>query len=101
MTDASHCPETGAAGFDFWCASDMRTRSNNIRDGKEMISVTKTIKLNKEKVLYRLEKFESAIRNHENIGSQHPEDHAAIEHEYQVAKNEMLEIINSIFKAAK
>ena len=51
-----------------------------------MISVTKTIKLNKEKVLYRLEKFESAIRNHENIGSQHPEDHAAIEYEYQVAK---------------
>jgi len=22
MTDASHCPDTGAAGFGFWCASD-------------------------------------------------------------------------------
>lgn len=22
MTDASHCPDSGAAGFGFWCASD-------------------------------------------------------------------------------
>lgn len=33
-----------------------------------------------------LQRFEDAVRAHEMIGAQHPEDHAAIEREYEQAK---------------
>lgn len=38
-----------------------------------------------------LERFEAAVRDHAFRGAQHPEDHAAIDDEYALAKAELRE----------
>lgn len=37
-----------------------------------------------------VENFEEAVRDHENMGAQHPADHRAIEEKYKRAKEALL-----------
>lgn len=40
-----------------------------------------------------VKEFEEAVRAHDNMGAQHPEDHAAIEAKYEQAKVKLLLIL--------
>jgi hypothetical protein len=41
-----------------------------------------------------VEDFEKAVRDHENMGAQHPLDHRGIEEEYQRTKDKLIRALN-------
>ena len=45
--------------------------------------------------------FEKAVREHENSGSQHPEDQDSIEHSYHAAKEKLETHLQSVSEIAE